>query len=293
MSVQSLGAAPARPTHRLRTRVRRLPPSLKAAIALFAAAALLGGLGPLLLVDPNAQDLNAAFAPPGSAGHPLGADPLGRDVLSWIASSLRISALIAVTVVLVAATVGVLVGLLAGYLGGALDALLMRLVDLQLAIPPLLLFVAAAAVAGRSVPTLIVLLCIPSWVPYARVVRTRVQVERERASIKGARLAGVGHAEILWRHLLPATRGLVIVLASLQLGWILLWEAAVSFVGIGVQPPQTSLGYMIAQGRDALAQAWWVVAFPGLVLALLVLASNLLGDGLRDALDVDVEVIEA
>jgi peptide/nickel transport system permease protein len=267
--------------------------SLRIALVTVGAATCLALLGPLLLVEPNAQDLNESYAPPGTAGHVLGTDPLGRDVLSWIASSLRISALVAVTVVLVAGSVGVLVGLLAGYFGGPLDGLLMRLVDLQLAIPPLLLFVAAAAVAGRSVSTLIVLLCIPSWVPYARVVRTRMQVVRERASIKAARLAGVGHGEILLRHLLPDARGLVIVLASLQLGWILLWEAAVSFVGIGVQPPQTSLGFMIAQGRDALAEAWWVVAFPGLALALLVLASNLLGDGLRDAFDVDVELVEA
>jgi peptide/nickel transport system permease protein len=273
-------------------RSRRAPAALLVAVGIIGTAACIAIVGPLVMVEPNKQDLLDAYVPPLTGGHLLGTDPLGRDVASWIASSLRTSAIVSVSVVVVAAVVGVIVGLIAGYFGGVFDSLLMRLVDLQLAIPPLLLFVAAAAVVGRSLLVIIVLLCIPSWVPYARVVRTRVQVERERSSIAAARLGGVGHAAVLARHLLPATRGLVIVLASLQLGWILLWEAALSFVGIGVHPPSTSLGYMISQGRDSLAEAWWVVAFPGLALALLVLASNLLGDGLRDAFDVDVELVD-
>ncbi|HZV74386.1 MAG TPA: ABC transporter permease [Conexibacter sp.] len=292
MSVTSI-RLPGRARGALSARRRRWPTSLVVGVAIVVAAAVLALLGPLLLPDPNHQDLLTAALPPLSAGHPLGTDALGRDVLAWIASSIRISALVAVSVVTVAALVGVAVGLLAGYVGGAFDALLMRLVDLQLAIPPLLLFICAASVVGRSLLVIIVLLAIPSWVPYARVVRTRVLVERERASVAAARLAGASHLGVLVRELLPATRSLVIVLASLQLGWILLWETALSFVGIGVHPPSTSFGYMIAQGRDALAQQWWVVAFPGLVLALLVLASNLIGDGLGEQLDVEVEVTDA
>jgi peptide/nickel transport system permease protein len=275
-----------------RARGTRRPLALRIALVIIGAAVALSVIGAIALPDPNHQSLADSALPPLTAGHPLGTDSLGRDVLAWIASSLRISAIVSVSVVVIAGSVGVFVGLVAGYAGGAFDALLMRLVDVQLAIPPLLLFICAAAVVGRSVLVIIVLLTIPSWVPYARVVRGRVLVERERASVAAARLAGASRLTILWRELLPATRSVVIVLASLQLGWILLWEAALSFVGIGVHPPSTSLGYLIAQGRDQLAQQWWVVVFPGLVLALLVLASNLLGDGLREVFDVDVEVTD-
>ena len=269
------------------------PPALKIGAAIAVLLALLAIFGPLLLPDPNMQDLNDSYLPPLSDGHVLGTDPLGRDLLSWIASSLRVSAIVSISVVLIAGVIGVLVGLVAGYVGGFIDSALMRLADLQLAIPPLLLFVAASAVVGRSIPVMIVLLSIPSWVPYARVVRTQALVERERASVAAARLAGTSHLRILLGQLLPAIRGLVVVLASLQLGWILLWEAALAFVGLGLTPPTTSLGYMIAQGRDAINDAWWVVVFPGVALVLLVLASNLIGDGLRDQIDVDVEVIDA
>jgi peptide/nickel transport system permease protein len=275
-----------------RARGTRRPLALRIALVIIGAAVALSVIGAIALPDPNHQSLADSALPPLTAGHPLGTDSLGRDVLAWIASSLRISAIVSVSVVVIAGSVGVFVGLVAGYAGGAFDALLMRLVDVQLAIPPPLLFICAAAVVGRSVLVIIVLLTIPSWVPYARVVRGRVLVERERASVAAARLAGASRLTILWRELLPATRSVVIVLASLQLGWILLWEAALSFVGIGVHPPSTSLGYLIAQGRDQLAQQWWVVVFPGLVLALLVLASNLLGDGLREVFDVDVEVTD-
>jgi peptide/nickel transport system permease protein len=276
-----------------RARGARWPLALRIALVIVGAAVVLSVIGAVALPDPNQQDLANSAMPPLTAGHPLGTDSLGRDVLAWIASSLRISAVVSISVVVIAGCIGVFVGLVAGYAGGAFDALLMRVVDVQLAIPPLLLFICAAAVVGRSVLVIVVLLAIPSWVPYARVVRGRVLVERERASVAAARLAGASHLAILWRELLPAARSVVIVLASLQLGWILLWEAALSFVGIGVHPPSTSLGYLIAQGRDQLAQQWWVVVFPGLVLALLVLASNLLGDGLREVFDVDVEVTEA
>jgi peptide/nickel transport system permease protein len=273
--------------------LRRWPSSLKIAAALFAAAVLLALVGAVALTDPHRQDLLNAFAPPGTSGHLLGTDALGRDILSQICASIVTAAIISFAVVVIAGAVGVAAGLLAGYRGGPLDAALMRLVDLQLAIPPLLLFVSAAAVLGRSIPIMILLLSIPSWVPYARVVRGRILVERERASITAARLAGVGHLEIMVRHLLPATRNLVIVLASLQLGWILLWESSLSFVGLGVQAPSESFGLIISQGKDTLSNAWWVMVCPGIVLALLVLASNLLGDGLRDLFDVDVEVVDA
>src|SRR5262249_35595407 len=160
-------------------------------------------IGPLFLPDPNDQDLMTAALPPLSAGHPLGTDALGRDVLAWIASSIKVSALVSLSVVGIASVVGVAVGLLAGYAGGAWDAFLRRVVARRRGIPPLLLLICAASVVGRSLLIIIVLLAIPSWVPYARVVRTRVLVERERASVAAARLAGASHLSVLVRDLLP------------------------------------------------------------------------------------------
>jgi peptide/nickel transport system permease protein len=266
--------------------------ALAVGLAIFAAALALALAGTLFMVDPNRQDLGNTFAAPLSAGHPLGTDSLGRDVLSWIAHSVTTSLKIGVAIVVLSALLGVAVGVVSAYVEGLLDTLLMRAVDLQLAIPPLLLFIAAAAVVGNGQITLILLISIVSWVTYARLVRTQILVEKQRASIAAARLAGVGHVRIVVRHLLPSVGSVVLVIASLQLGFVLLWEASLAFVNLGVQPPATSLGFMIAQGRTTLAQAWWVVVFPGVMLALLLLAANLVGDGLRDRLGVDAEVID-
>lgn len=266
--------------------------ALATGLTIFGAALLLALVGALFLEDPNKQDLEHAFAKPLTSGHLLGTDALGRDVLSWIASSVTTSLKIGLAIVVLSALVGVAVGVISAYVGGPLDALLMRTVDLQLAIPPLLLFIAASAVVGNSQTTLILLISLVSWVTYARLVRTQVLVEKQRASVAAARLAGVGHVNIVVRHLLPALGSVVLVIASLQLGFVLLWEASLAFVNLGVQPPATSLGFLIAQGRTTLAQAWWVVVLPGAMLALLLLAANLVGDGLRDQFGVEAEVID-
>jgi peptide/nickel transport system permease protein len=273
-------------------RWRALPGSLRLGLAIVVGAVVLAVVGAVALPDPNRQQLQDALLSPGSAGHLLGTDPLGRDVLAWVAASVRTSFEVGLGVVLLSSLVGTAVGVVAGYAGGVPDALLMRIVDLQLAIPPLLLFIAASATVGHDLLALILLLSVVSWVPYARVVRTQVLVERARASIAAARLAGVSRRRILLLHLLPATWTLVLVLASLQLGFVLLWEAALSFVGLGVEPPAESLGFMIAQGRDALEQAWWVAVFPGVMLGLLLLAANTIGDGLQERFGVEVEVLE-
>jgi peptide/nickel transport system permease protein len=272
-------------------RLRGLNGALMAGLAIYAAALLLALAG-TFMVDPNRQDLANAFAKPLSDGHLLGTDSLGRDVLSWIAHSVTTSLKIGMAIVLLSVLVGVVVGAVAAYAGGLLDALLMRIVDLQLAIPALLLFIAATAVFGTSQTTLILLISVVSWVPYARLVRTQILVEKQRPSVAAARLAGLGHVRIIVRHLLPSVVSVVLVFGSLQLGFVLLWEAGLAFVNLGVQPPDTSLGFIIAQGRTTLAQAWWVVVFPGVVLALMLLAANLLGDGLRDKLGVEAEVLD-
>ena len=243
--------------------------------------ALIGLVGPLLLGDPNDPDLSSTLAHPGTNGHFLGTDALGRDIATWIVYGIRTSFLISTAVVLVSACVGVSIGLISGYFSGIVDGALMRLVDLTLAIPPLLLFIAASAAFKPQASTLIVLLCLVAWLPYARVTRTAVQTERQRGYVSAARLAGSSHRKILLTHLLPIVSSVPIVLMSLQFGYVLLWESGLSFVGYGVRPPTVSLGYMIAQGRDTLATAWWIVVFPGLAILAIVMAANILGDGLR------------
>ncbi|HZV74379.1 MAG TPA: ABC transporter permease [Conexibacter sp.] len=284
-------AAAGRPATR-RRRWHRVPGSLRLGLGIYAFALVLAFVGEVALEDPNRQDLASALEPPGSPGHLLGTDVLGHDVLSWVAHSVVTSLVIGVCVVAISAVLGSMIGVVAGYVGGALDAVLMRVVDLQLAVPPLLLFICATSTLGHSMLTLILLISVVSWVPYARVVRTQVQLESTRASVAAARLAGVGRLRLLTVHLLPSAAAMILVLASLQMGFVLLWEASLSFIGLGIQPPRASLGFLIAQGRSSLQQAWWVVVFPGTMLALLLLAANVTGDGLQERLGVDVEMVE-
>lgn len=241
----------------------------------------------ILLPDPNEQALAEANSGPLELGHLLGTDPLGRDVFAWCARAITTSLSIALAVVLISALVGVLIGASAGYVGGWVDSLLMRLVDLQLAVPALLIFLAASMVIERSVLAMIILLASVGWVPYARLVRTTVLVERERAYIAAARLAGARRTGILFGHLIPASATPIVVFGSLHVGFVMLSEAALSFLGLGLDPPTVSLGFMIAQGRDQLGSAWWIATVPGIVIVLLILATNLIGDGLRDRFHLD------
>jgi len=279
----------------VRASLRRLlrgQATLRLGVLILLAMVALGALGTVVLPDAEQQDLASAFAAPGSEGHPLGTDQLGRDVLAWISDGIWVALAVSLSVVALSSVVGIAVGLCAGYFGGLPDALLMRLVDLSLAVPPLLLFLAAAAVVRTSMPSLILLISAVMWLPYARLVRGVVLVQREQGYVITARLAGASRTRILLGHLLPAVSTVALVLASLQAGYVLLWESGLSFLGLGIRPPQHSLGYIIAQGRATLEQAWWVVVFPGVALALLVLACNLIGDGLRDVIQQDVEVAE-
>ncbi|HZV74885.1 MAG TPA: ABC transporter permease [Conexibacter sp.] len=284
-------AAASRPA-RLRSARQTLRPnrSLRAGVLLLASVLVLSLVGVLALDDPNHQVLADAFAKPGARGHLLGADPLGRDVLAWCARGVWTSLEVSLAVATLAAVFGTAVGVVAGYFGGPLDALLMRLVDLSLAIPPLLLFVSLSVVLSPSRVTLILLLALVAWIPYARVVRTRILAERERPYVAAGRLAGTPDRQICIRHLVPAASTAILVLLTLQLGYVLLWEAGLSFLGLGLQPPNVSLGYMVAQGRDYLADAWWVTTIPGLVIVTLMLSFNLIGDGLRDLFQDDVAV---
>jgi peptide/nickel transport system permease protein len=265
--------------------------SLRIGVVLLTLLIGFGVVGSLVLVDPLHQNLDDAYARPGSDGHPLGADQLGRDILAWVAHGILTGMMVSLGVVALSAFVGVTVGLIAGYRGGAVDSILMRTVDLQLAIPPLLLFIAASALISGSMISLIVLLSVVGWVPYARLVRSEVLVDRERGYVSAARLAGASSSRVLFVHLLPGSATQIIVFASLQAGFVLLWESALSFLGLGLQPPYVSLGFEIAAGRSYLSEAWWISTFPGIAIVLLVLGFNMLGDGLRDVFNLDVVAV--
>lgn len=265
--------------------------SLRTGFSLLGALLGLSLAARLVLANPNSQDLSNANLSPLHDGHILGTDVLGRDLLVWCAYGIATSLSVGALVVLISGLIGFLIGSFAGYLAGWVDVVLMRLVDLQLAVPPLLIFLATSMMIEPSVVTMVVLLSSVGWVPYARLVRANVVVERERSYIAAARLAGVRTVGIVFGHLAPASATPIVVFASLHIGFVMLYEAALSFLGLGLEPPTASLGYMISQGRDQLASAWWIATVPGVVIVLMVVSANLIGDGLRDRFHADVGAI--
>jgi len=262
--------------------------SLVAGGGILAVMVVFSIVGSIVDGSPSKQDFASILARPGTAGHLLGTDPLGRDVLAWVSMGIRTSLEVALGVVCLSAFVGCTIGVVAGFTRGWLDVVLMRLADIQLSIPPLPLFIAASAVVVNSMTSLIILVSIVGWVPYARLTRDRVLSQRERGYVMAARLAGRRRPAIIILHILPGIRTEAIVLASLQAGVALLWEAGLSFLGLGLQPPYVSLGFLMSEGKEVLAQAWWVATFPGVALALLVVGFNLTGDGMRDFFGSDV-----
>jgi peptide/nickel transport system permease protein len=240
--------------------------------------------------DPLQQDLERRAAAPTlhglrPGGHPLGNDQLGRDILSRLIYGSRVSLGVGVVAVALGGTVGVGLGIMAGYFGGWADRVIMRIADIQLAFPFILLAMAIIAVAGPGLAKLIVILALSGWVTYARVVRSEVLSVREREFVQAARAIGLRDGRIMLRHVLPNVAAPVIVVATLELARVVILEAALSFLGLGVQPPTPSWGRMLADGRDFLATAWWISTFPGLAIMALVLGVNLVGDWLRDVLD--------
>jgi peptide/nickel transport system permease protein len=252
-------------------------------------AAVAGGalLGPLLLPDPLAQPcvLTCRNLPP-SLDHLAGTDDLSRDVLARVASGGRISLGVAFLSVALSATLGAVVGLVAGYLGGAVDSMLMRLVDAALAIPRLFLLLLVLAV-WEQVPVVVLVLLIGAtgWFGTGRLVRGEVLRLREETYVRAAEALGADRRRIIFRHLLPNTAGPLLVAATLGVGDVILLEAGLSFLGLGVQPPTPSWGGMILDARSVLVAAPWVGLFPGLAIVITVLAANLFGEALRDAFD--------
>ena len=258
---------------------------LKAGAAIVILAALGALLGPALTpFDPSAQDLALRLAGP-SATHPFGLDELGRDILARVLAGARISFLVGLTVVSVSASLGTLLGAVAGYFGGVADDVISRVIDVLLAFPGLLLAIALVAVLGPSLANVLFALTIIGWVGYARLVRGQVLRAREFEYVQAARAAGAKTPRILWRHVIPTAIPAVVVQATLGMAGAIIGEAALSFLGLGVQPPTPSWGTMLNGGRAHLLDAPHLTIFPGVAIALLVLGFNFLGDGLRDATD--------
>jgi ABC-type dipeptide/oligopeptide/nickel transport system permease subunit len=241
-------------------------------------------------VDPLEQDLMARFTPPvwqdgGTWAYPLGADNLGRDVLVRLLYGSRVSLLVGFSAVLVAELAGILLGLFSGYYGGKLDSLIMRLADIFMAYPFMLLTISVIAVLGNSIFNLILVLGLSDWVTYARTIRGSVLSLKEKEFVEASRAIGTSHRVILFRHILPNVLSPMLVLGTLRVANIIIWESGLSFLGMGVPPPMPTWGRMLAEGRLYITDAWWLVTLPGLAIMVTILSINLLGDGLRDALD--------
>jgi len=240
--------------------------------------------------DPLAQDINQRLKPPlwaepGTAPHLLGTDELGRDVLGRLIFGARVSLVVALCSVPLSALLGSVVGLTSGYHLGLVDEVLMRVVDIQLAVPFILLVLAVMAVLGPSLRNLIVVLAATTWVHFAKLVRGEVLTLRQREFVVAARAAGATTARVVRGHVLPNVIPTIIVLTTLYVPRMIIAEASLSFLGLGIQPPTPSWGGMLSEGREYIWTAWWASTFPGVAISVTVLGANLMGDWLRDALD--------
>lgn len=253
-------------------------------LAVLVVLGLLSLLSPVVApLDPSV-DLANRLQPP-SAANWLGTDDAGYDMFRLLLAGSRVSLLIGFLSVAIAITLGTVVGAVAGYAGGWADAALMRIVDLFLSVPRLVLLITAVALLRPSIALIVIVLGLTGWMGVARLVRGQVLAVREREHVLAARALGYRPLRILFRHILPNVLTPVIVAATLGIGNAILAEAALSYLGLGVQPPDTSWGLIIFSGQDRMLDAWWITAFPGILIALTVMAFNLVGDGLRDALD--------
>ncbi len=240
--------------------------------------------------DPLRSDFSAGLKPPGTPGHLFGTDQLGRDLFSRVLYGARVALFIGFCTVLLTALVGGLLGLLAGFFGGWPGTILMRIADVQLSFPFIFLALTINAIVGLGLRNIIISLSAAGWVVYARVVRGEVLSVKQRDYVQAAAALGMGRARILFGHVLPNVAPSIIIVASLQFSQFIVAEAAISFLGFGVQPPTPAWGSMLSESRDFLYVAWWLAAFPGAALALTALGINLVGDWLRDVLDPKLRV---
>jgi peptide/nickel transport system permease protein len=279
-------AAPRRRLLRELLRSRAAWAGLALLVPIVLACAFADVLAPY---HPNDQSISGRLQPPGGEArdrvYVLGSDSLGRDVLSRILHGGRISLTVGLAAVALGGLAGVTLGLVSGYFGGRADAAIMRLADIQLAVPTLILALTIMAIFGPSLRNVVIVLGITGWVPFARIVRGEVLSVRENEYVLAATAIGANHTRTMLHHILPNVTASIIVMASLRLGTVILLEAALSFLGLGIQPPTPTWGNVIADGRDLLYSAWWVSTFPGVALSLTVIGINMIGDWLRDTLD--------
>ncbi|SHH32218.1 peptide/nickel transport system permease protein [Jatrophihabitans endophyticus] len=256
-------------------------------LAVLGGYVLVAALAPLLAPhDPDLVALGARLTHPFHDGsYPLGTDALGRDVLSRILYGSRVSLVVAVLTVLASGLVGVTLGVAAAWRRGWVGVVVMRLADIALSVPFFLLAILVVAVLGPSLVNVVVCLALVRWPRYTRIAYAGVLEARERGFVRGAVALGAPGRWILTRHVLPEIVPLVVVVATLELGLMVIYEASLSFIGLGVQPPTASWGSMLSDGRQYVSSAWWLATFPGIALFGLVLAVNLLGDAVRDRLD--------
>jgi peptide/nickel transport system permease protein len=278
----------------LSARLRR-EASAVAGLIVIAATVAVAVFAPVLSpADPTKNQLLDRLTPPmwsagGTARHPLGTDTLGRDVTSRLLYGARVSLVVGLSAVAIAGVVGVALGLVAGYYRGWLDDVLMRVGDVQLAFPVLVLAIALLAVVGASLLNVVLVLGVTGWVTYARIVRGETLSLNAREFVEAARAMGAPDGHVIWRHIVPNVLPPVTVVATFSVARVVIAEASLSFLGLGIPPPAPSWGAMLDEGRNYITTGWWLALFPGLAILLLVLGINLVGDWLRDALDPRLE----
>jgi peptide/nickel transport system permease protein len=247
---------------------------------------LMAAFAPMIApYDPIAQNLSQRLLPPGTAGHWLGTDDFGRDIWSRIVYGSRITLFIVTMVAVTAPLAGLVIGTVAGYFGGWTDEILMRITDIFLAFPKLILALALVAVLQPGIESAVFAIALTSWPPYARVARAETLTVRNADYIAAVRLQGAGAIRIIWGHLMPMCLPSVIIRVTLDMAGVILIAAGLGFLGLGVQPPEPEWGAMISAGRKYLFEQWWVATMPGMAIFIVSLGFNLLGDGLRDVLD--------
>ncbi len=234
--------------------------------------------------DPSAIDIKNILVGP-SSSHPFGTDDLGRDVLSRMIWGSRVSLAVGFVAIGIATIIGVLLGAAAGYYGGYVDSAIMRLVDIMLSIPTIFLILAVIAILEPSIFNIMIVIGLTSWMEPARLIRAEFISHKEREFVTAARALGAEDPRIIFRHILPNGLSPILVSATMGIGGAVLVESALSFLGLGVQPPTPSWGSLLSAGKDNIEIAWWLSAFPGLAILVTVLGYNLLGEGIRDALD--------
>ena len=276
------------PWPRVREALRGAPLIPLSIIVVFILSAILADL--ITFHDAYKVTLPDRLIPPfwqdgGSLSHPFGTDPLGRDILTRVIYGARVSIIISAIALGVGGGFGTMIGLTSGFYGGKVDTLLMRLADITLAFPLILFAILLVMVLGPSMMNVIVAISLVLWARYARVIRGEVLGLMQRDFIARARVSGASDLRIMFRHLLPNVMPTLIVLLTLQVGWVIIVEASLSFLGAGIPPPTPAWGSMLADGREYVSTAWWVTTAPGVAIMLVVLAFNLCGDWMRERLD--------